>query len=107
MISYLPLELQKQIFFCAAEHPCAKMIKDECIKQGVSEKNVWILNVHDTLYYYDDRDNFSDFYFEARHTSCNMCNNKLVHERSIHRVDDDGLDNIVCDSCYSLFCDGM
>ena len=107
MISNLPLELQNKIMFYVLEHPCAKMIKDECIKQGLSEKHEFILNDHGTTYYSDDRDNFSDFYFETRHASCYMCNNKLVHERLIQRVEDDDIDTIVCDSCYSLFYDEM
>ena len=105
--SDLPIEIENIIFFYAAEHPCAKMIKDECSKQGLSEKNEFILGVHGTLYYADDRDNFSDFYFEARTASCNLCNNELVHERLIYRIEDDDVDTIVCDSCYSLFYDEM
>jgi hypothetical protein len=30
MISDLPVELQNKIFFYAAEHPCAKIIKQQC-----------------------------------------------------------------------------
>ena len=108
MISNLPVELQNKILFYCAEHPCSKMIKDECIKQGLSEKNESNWNEHGLVFYFDDRDNFIDFYFEARNASCYLCNNMLEHERLIHRVyDDEGLDKIVCDSCCSLFYDGM
>ena len=42
MISDLPLELQNKIFFYAAEHPCAKMIKQKMLAPFLKHRSMWL-----------------------------------------------------------------
>ena len=73
----LPVELQILIFY-RVQHPCAKMTKDDFFAN--------------TAVHYDDRDNFSDLYFEGRTAACDRCTNRVIHESSLHRIDDFAVD---------------
>ena len=60
MISNLPVELQNKIFFYAAEHPCAKMIKEK--RDYIMYKGSWARRFLDEygclyhiFYWYDSK----------------------------------------------------
>ena len=60
-IQNLPNELQNKIFYFTAEHPCAKMIKDEKDKQ----RSMMIETVdEDTANKHFSKVYFLDYYFE-------------------------------------------
>ena len=89
MISNLPVELQNKIFLYAAEHPCAKMIKQ---KRGRREEHK-IIEAYDFMFYKNQYTN--PMWKVGWCTLCKKNGRKLFYERFIHK-------SYVCKCCCDL-----
>ena len=90
--SNLPTEIQNKILYFILSHPCAEIIKNECLNHGCEDTYI---NFETEIYNKDTRLYFPEFYFKRLNKYCTSCNISLRNKNCFFYDN-----NIHCKTCF-------